>query len=92
MAASRLLVAARADPAVLEARRRRLAEVVAQRAEHHGEWRGRSCEVGDQRRRLVDDLERVVPHVALGVPARVLRRVRERNELRRERRAAGPTR
>ena len=86
-----LLVAPRADAAVLELRGRRLAEVVAEGAEHHGELpRPILGEIVDERRRLVHDLQGVRPHVALGVPGGVLRRRLERQQLRRDDRQHPP--
>ena len=88
---ARLLVAARADAAVLEPCRPRLAEVVAEGAEHHRELAGPVvAEVAEERRRLVHDLQRVSPHVPLGVPARVLRRRLEGQELGRDDRQHPP--
>ncbi len=76
---------ARADPALLEARGRDLAEVVAERGQHDRELaRAVFRQIGAERRRLVDDLQRVDPHVAFGVPARVLGSRLQRQQLGRE--------
>ena len=78
-----LLVIDRADPAVDERRRRRLAEVVADRAEHDREPL-RTRQVVDARARLVDDLQRVHPDVAFGMPLGLLRAADERVQLGKE--------
>ena len=62
-----LLVVARADPPVDERRRGRLAEVVTDGAEHDRDLL-RSLEIVDPRPRLIDDQQRVHPHIALGMP------------------------
>ena len=74
---ARLLVIDRSDPAVDERGRRRLAEIVADRAEHHRDLL-RAIEVVDARARLVDDHQRVHPDVALGMPLGLLRAADER--------------
>src|SRR5262245_6279732 len=69
---ARVLMPRRAKASVLVAPRRgRLAEVVAQRAEHDGEG-PRTVETSDQADRLVHDLQRVHPAVTLGMPLGVL--------------------
>ena len=70
----------RSDAAVEERRRRRLAEVVADRAEHDGELLG-PRQIVDARARLIDDLQRVHPDVAFGMPLRFLRAADERVQL-----------
>ena len=64
----------------IERGRRRLAEVVADRAEHHGDRaaadRGRRSLA-----RLVDHHQRVRPHVAFGMPLRLLLAADERPHL-----------
>mgnify|MGYP003694295745 CR=1 FL=1 len=70
-----LLVIHRSNAPVDERRRRRLAEVVADRAEHDGELLG-PRQIVDARARLIDHLQRVHPDVAFRVPLRLLRAVR----------------
>ncbi len=62
----------------------RLAEVVADRAEHHREA-ARAVEVVNRRSHLVDDHQRVHPDVALGMPLGLLRAAGERRHFRDER-------
>ena len=69
---SLLLVIDRADPPIEEGGRRRLAEVVADRAEHDGDLL-RARQVVDALPRLIDDLQRVHPDVSLGMPLGLLR-------------------
>ena len=66
-----LLVIYRADAAVEEGRCRRLPEIVGDRAKHHDELI-RAIQVVDALPRLVDDLQRVHPHVAFRMPFRFL--------------------
>ena len=73
----------RSDPAVDDRRRRRLAEVVAHRAEHH-RGQPRPIEVAVRVARLVDHHQRVHPDVALGMPLRLLRAADERLHLRQQ--------
>ena len=70
----------RSDAAVEERRRGRLAEVVADGAEHDGELL-RPRQVVDARPRLIDDLQRVHPDVAFRMPLRLLRAADERVQL-----------
>ena len=77
---ARLLVIDRSDPSVYDRRCRRLAEVVAHRAQHHGDLL-RPIEIVDTQARLVDDHERVDPHVAFGVPFGLLRAANQRLDL-----------
>ena len=65
----------RLDPAIDHRRRRRLAEIVADGAEHdRGE--SRPIEIAVQLSRLVDHHQRVDPDVAFGMPFRILRACR----------------
>ena len=75
-----LLVIDRPDPTVEERRGRRLAEVVADRAQHDGDLL-RPRQVVHARPRLIDDLQRVHPDVALGMPLGFLRAADERVQL-----------
>ena len=77
---ARLFVIHRSDPPVDERGRRRLAEIVADGAEHHRDLL-RVIEIVDARARLVDDHQRVHPDVALGMPLRLLRAADERLQL-----------
>ena len=52
----------------------------ADRAEHHGDLL-RPRQIVDARSRLIDDLQRVHPHVALRMPLRLLRAADEREQL-----------
>src|SRR6185503_15390442 len=70
----------RSNASIDQRRRRRLANVVADGAEHHRQLL-RPVEIVDARARLVDDLERVYPDVALGMPLGLLRTSRERQQL-----------
>ena len=72
-----LLVIHRSDAAVDDGRRRRLAEVVAEGAQHDGHPL-RTIEIVDAPPRLIHHLQRVHPHVALGVPFGFLRTAGER--------------
>ena len=77
------LVIRRLDAAIDHRRRRRLAEIVADRAEHdRGE--PRPIEIAVQLARLVDHHQRVDPDVALGMPLGILRAVVERLHLRQQ--------
>ena len=67
-----LFVIHRSDAAVAEGGRRRLAEIVAHRAEHDGDLLGMR-QVVDPRPRLVDHHQRVDPDVPFGMPLRLLR-------------------
>ena len=78
-----LLVIHRADAAVDHRGGRRLAEIVAHRAEHDGDLL-RPRQIVDAAARLVDHLQRVHPHVALGMPFRLLRTPGERLQLRKQ--------
>ena len=75
-----LLVIERSDAAVDELRRRRLAEIVADRAEHHRELL-RPRQIVDARARPIDHLQVVHPDVAFGMPLRLLRTAGERLQL-----------
>ncbi len=74
------LVIDRADAAVEKRGRRRLAEVVRQRAEHDRDGL-RPRQIVDSRSRLIDDLQRVHPDVTLRMPLRFLLAADEREEL-----------
>ena len=74
------LVAGRAPSAVDHCGGRRLAEVMTYRAEHHRR-QPRPIEVAVPASRLVDDHQRVRPHVALGMPLGILRAVVQRHHL-----------
>ena len=78
-----LLVVQRADAAVDEGRRRRLAEIVRHRAEHDDELIG-TIEIVDALPRLVDHHQRMHPHVALRMPFRLLLASDERLQLRKQ--------
>ena len=80
---ARLFVIDRSDPSVDERGRRRLAEIVADGAEHHDDLPG-AIEVVDPRARLIDHQQRVDPDVALGMPLRLLLASDERVDLREE--------
>ena len=73
----------RSNASVDERRRRRLAEIVTDSAEHHGQLL-RSAEVVDAAARLVDDEQRVHPDVALRMPLGFLRTADERLQLGKE--------
>jgi len=73
----------RPDPAVDERRRWRLAEVVADSCEHHGD-EPRAIEVGVQLARLVDHHQGMRPDVAFGVPVWLLVAAHERQQLRKD--------
>ena len=75
-----LLVVHRPDPAVDERRGRRLSEVVRHRPEHDDELIG-AIEIVDPLARLIDDLQRVHPDVALRVPLGLLCATHERFQL-----------
>ena len=85
----------RTDPAVDERRRRRLAEIVADRAEHDRDLL-RARKIVDAPPRLIDHLQRVDPDVAFGMPLGLLRaaveRLHLRKQLRDDRRARAPAR
>ena len=86
---SRLLVAVRAQPAFEHLRRGRLAQIVAQGAQHHRE-RPRRVEALEQRDGLVHRQQGVGPNVAFGVPLGVLGRRDEGNQLGRHRGQQSP--
>ena len=65
------LVIHRSDAAVEEGRGRRFSEIVGHGAKHHDELI-RAIEIVDALSRLIDHLQRVYPHVALGMPLRLL--------------------
>ncbi len=73
----------RPDPAVAEGGRGRLAQVVAHGAEHDRELL-RSRQIVDARARLVDHLQGVHPHVAFGMPLRLLRTADQRVQFRQQ--------
>ena len=75
---ARLFVIDRADAPVEKCRCRRLAEIVADRAEHDRDLL-RPLEIATLTR-LIDDQERVHPDVALGMPFGFLRTTNERLE------------
>ena len=77
------LVIRRSHPPVDHRRGRRLAEVVAHRAQHHGR-QPRAIEIGVPLARLVDHHQRVDPDVAFGMPLGILRAVVERLHLRKD--------
>ncbi len=70
-------VSRRPDASVFEDRERRFAEIVAQRAEHHGH-RAPAIEVVDPLAGLIDHEQRMHPHIAFGVPLRFLLAADER--------------
>ena len=70
----------RSDAAVLERGRRRLADVVEQRAEHHRVLL-RHGQIVDALTRAVHHHQRVNPHVAFRVPLGILRTVDQRVQL-----------
>ena len=74
---ARLLMVDRSDPPVDHGCRRRLAEVMADGAEHHRR-QPRPIEVAVQLARLVDHHQRVDPHVPFGMPLRLLLAADER--------------
>ena len=73
----------RADAAVEERRRRRLAEIVRHGAEHDDELIG-AIEIVDALPRLVDHLQRVHPDVTFGMPFGFLLASDERLQLRKQ--------
>ena len=77
---ARRFVAARSDAAILERGRRRFADVVEQRAEHHRVLL-RHGQVVDALTRAVHDHQRVNPHVAFRMPLGILRTVDQRVQL-----------
>ncbi len=76
----RLLVAAGTKAPLLEAGGGGLAEVVAERGQHHGQG-ARVVEIGDEAGGLVHALEGVRPHVAFGMPLGILGRVGQGQKL-----------
>ena len=74
------LVIHRSNAPIDHRRRRRLAEVVTDGAQHDGDLL-RAIEIVDAPPRLIHDLQRVDPHVAFGMPFRFLRASRERLQL-----------
>ncbi len=78
-----LFVSRRLHPAVMVDRRLRLAEVVTQRAKHHGHCRS-PLQTLNPLTGLVHDHQGVRPHVALRVPLRILPARRQRHELRQQ--------
>ncbi len=78
-----LLVSRRLHPAVMVDRRLRLAEVVAQRTDHHGHRRS-PLQTFNPLTGLVHDHQGVRPHVALRVPLRILPARRQRHEFRQQ--------
>ena len=78
-----LLVIDRSNPPVDERGRRRLAEVVTERAEHHGNLPGVG-QIVDTSASLVHDHQCVNPHVTFGMPVRFLRTSDQRLDLGKE--------
>jgi len=78
-----LFVIERSDPAVDELRRRRLAEVVADRAKHDSQLL-RPRQIVDSRPCPIDHLQIVNPHVAFGMPLGLLRAAGERLQFRKQ--------
>src|SRR6476659_1141879 len=73
----RLLVVDRSNSSIDESGRRWLAEIMADRSEHHDDL-SRAIQIVDPRSRLIDNEQCMDPHVPLGMPLGLLLAADER--------------